>query len=232
MRCSMMVVEDHPARGYPAAEITESLAHVDLACLGERAQELVGPERPQGTQTQAVEAGTDDRPSCRRRRRWGAVLPPVQREVRTWRAPGESARCRSPGRGIIDTMAVTRSRPSPVTRVATVWSRRELSDRPGGRTMLLALCGGGGHLGDAVLVGVEPPLWARNRNGCAIVGWIGIRGEPGVEEERAPRDRGRSVGEVADHPGRGEPPLSTWVRADSDKRIQTGQGRWWCNRSP
>ena len=121
-----------------------------------------------------------------------------------------------------------------MTRVATVWSRRELSDTRAADDAS-ALCGGGGHLGDAVLlVGVEltvvgqEPERLRHRQV-----WIGIRGEPGVEEERVHRVIGvGQVGEVADHLGRGEPPLEYLGASRQRQRIQTGQGRFGCNRSP
>ncbi|GED97437.1 hypothetical protein nbrc107697_14760 [Gordonia crocea] len=52
------------------------------------------------------------------------------------RTCGERVASFSHAGGIIETIAVTRSTWSSVTRVATVWSRRELSDWPGGRTIV------------------------------------------------------------------------------------------------
>lgn len=225
-----MVVEDHPARGYPAAGDHRVRVHVDLACLGERAQELVGLERPQGTQTQAVEAGTDDRPVAEDDGGGAVVLLLVQREVLEHGAhPGGERGVVLPGRGHHrhdggDQVEAVLGDPGGDGLV-----QARAVGLPGRPDDASALCGGGGHLGDAVLlVGVEltvvgqEPERLRHRRV-----WIGIRGEPGVEEERVHRVIGvGQVGEVADHLGRGEPPLEYLGASRQRQRIQTGQGRF------
>ncbi len=87
------------------------------------------------------------------------------------RTAGERVVSFSHAGGIIETIAVTRSRWSSVTRVATVWSSRELSDCPGGRTMVRRAAAAAVTWAMRFFLSVlSSPLCARYRNGWAIVG--------------------------------------------------------------
>ena len=95
------------------------------------------------------------------------------------RTAADSVASFSQAGGIIETTAVTRSRPSSMTRLCSVWSRRQESDCPSGDTIrpfrARATAASDRRFFLSVL---SSPLWAISRNGWAME----VRGSVLVEK--------------------------------------------------